>query len=152
MNWKTHFYGLGPHIGTRVFFPLVDGFGVMGDLNGSLLMGVTDNEYHKSQSVTGGTVVNLKEIDNFDGDRSVRFVPAAGAMVGVDFTQKFDGDSWGFTLAGGFRGDFYYHVIDNRQLKATEPGLFPHVYPGENRGKFSNFTTVGPFATLGFFG
>ena len=143
--YKTHFYGLGPMIGAKATAKVVGGLGVFSDVHGALLFGHTDNEYtHTVVDLTKDGTSTATVTDS--GDKSTRLVPNVGGKVGIDFT--FPVDSMFVRIEGGYMGDFYYHTIDNRQLKRDFPGFFPHIFTGENRTKFSNFTVAGPFAGI----
>lgn len=156
LTYKTKFWGIGPIVGTKLNFPIVGGLSLFGDLHGALLMGETDNSISATGNTTttqiiGGAVTNYADSANYPGDRNTRFVPNVGGKLGLEYVAKFD-NGMSFGVQGGWGGDFYYHMVDNRALKQFDAGvngpgglLFPNTAGGENLSKFSNFTSVGPF-------
>lgn len=113
-NQYTKFRGAGPEVSTEMEYSLGSGFGIVGELGGSLLVGNFKNSLNthsvdftlnpSSPDVTSSTITIPSQ---------TRVVPNLNAKLGLAYNYQFCNASHSkLTVEGGYRADHYFDVAD----------------------------------------
>lgn len=113
-HFENRFDGVGPTVGTNVFYSLCGGFGISGQLAGSLLGGQSNSEYQSHLFADFGVPDAFYDTVNTHPN-STLIVPGVGAKLALAFKAKLcNGGDVGIEL--GYRGDKYFGVLNQSAL------------------------------------
>lgn len=119
VNFNNRFNGIGPRVGANMFYNVYCGFGVAGELAGSLLFGRNESDLNEAflersfdeEFESEGQFIHNHHHDN-DWDY---VVPGISGKVALAYKTCFCNNA-SLQVELGFRGDKYFNVIDNSAL------------------------------------
>lgn len=112
---KSEFKGVGPRFGTNVQYNLGNGFGVVGEATGSLLVGHLDSNFFERDLVIdadGDTVFD--DFGSFHNPKHTKVVPNLTAKLGVNYNYELcNATRTKLSFEAGYQVDHYFNVAQS---------------------------------------
>ena len=143
---NSKFTGMGPLFGIDGIYTLPRGFGVIGKIAGSALIGGSEPStlYSSSspQLAAAGVSVNHQSINS---PTTTQVVPSLDGKLGLDYAYSF-GKDLVFTIAAGYQAATYFNAL----VSYNPSSLFGEINLGTvavstMEKSVSNFSVNGPF-------
>lgn len=146
VNVKNETRTIGPHIGAEIFYPVLNGFGVTGQLAGSLLYGQSNSEFHNAYHLSAGSALGdpVQLTSSNENDDAAHVVPAMSGKVGVVYQACLHHCS-SLSIEVGYRGDKYFNAVNNvayQQLLAGDDI--------NSNSNYHDFDLSGPYFSVTF--
>lgn len=109
LNYNSKFAGVGPLFGVDFSYHVMDCFGVVGRIDGTLLAGQIEASSN-STMITGSPPLTNQETLNTDNQ--TRIVPGFDAKLGFDYSWPIHNDAQRFTIETGYQITQYIDAID----------------------------------------
>lgn len=155
---KSDLDGVGPILGLDGSYYLGNGFGVVGHLDGAVLIGSVDSKmttqatgniiFYTPPTADGDTFINNGYTTKTD---NTRLVPAFDAKLGLDYTFVFNnvGNS-DLTVEAGWQDSHYFNAIDRNTIQVTPDPNDPinNEFIVSYGHKTADFALQGPYVNL----
>lgn len=147
VNFKNELHSVGPQIGTKMNFYVANGFGISGELTGSLLYGESFSEFHNTYNLSPGTTplgpaTSLSSFNEHDDTGHV--IPAVSAKIALTYQYFLPHCSY-VNVELGYRGDRYFN--------AANDVAFQQLLGGDDfnsKSNYQDFDLTGPFLSVSF--
>lgn len=142
--------GVGPRLGVKAKVEMCEGFGLMGQMAGSLLIGtmkpITKISGSSPDLANAGISVNHQAIST---QSSTQVVPGVDAKLGINYFTSFNCDAL-FTIEAGYQLATYINAItayNPTTLVTTPPGPIQtgSIFVNTLGKTVSNFSVSGPY-------
>lgn len=114
VNFENQQDTIGPRVGADIFYHIINGFGITGQIATSLLYGKSQSEFHNSYSLTPdsdlGPATQLTSSNHLDD--SAQVIPAVSGKVALAYQACFR-SGYSIAIEGGYRGDWYFNAIND---------------------------------------
>lgn len=143
-NYNAKFDGLGPRVGVNAFYPVACGVGIVTEVAGDLLFGVSRSDYSERLRDVfdeGETVFEGRFHEHNKSDAHV--VPGLSGKVGLAYRTVFCNCS-SVSVELGYRGDKYFGIGYHSAL--VNPVDFDAGFVKD--GSFHDFDISGPYLNL----
>ncbi len=149
-NNFSQYTGFGPRFGINAKYDLCYGFGVVGQVSGSVLIGnmIARTRYNSSSSIGEALfgITNNKQAIGSDNTQQV--VPGADVKLGVNYTYPFCKDS-AVTIEGGYKASMYVNAIQEyNPVIVVAPIQTGTVFVATMGKSKSNFSVNGPYLNV----
>lgn len=143
IHFENRLNTIGPHLGAALVYPFGCGFGLTGQLAGSLLYGESKSSFHNFHHLSPDSVLGeTTELSSFNhNDYTAHFVPVLSGKVGVNYQLKLRCVS--LLLEAGYKGDRYY--------QAANDVAYQQLLAGDDINSTCNYqdvTVAGPYFSV----
>ncbi len=150
---NSKFTGVGPRMGIDSTYHIVNGFGVVGQVAVSALVGrVKSNasQVTNNTSTYDGINTNIRNT-NIGSNNVTRVVPGVDGKLGLDYSMPFKNGSM-FNIEAGYQVSYYANVFDS--FAASSAGSVENIaapYSNSTFNRVSNsFGLSGPYLSVNY--